>query len=407
MSKIKIKNFGPIKEGYQKNDGWIDVKKVTVIIGNQASGKSSIAKLISTLSWIEKALYKGDINPSELKRKSKFQNYYCGYQNIKNYFHSDTEIIYEGDAYRLRYKNGRLFIYKKIIKNYFVPKIMYVPAERNFVSVVSQPEKLKYLPKPLYTFLDEFERSKQELLSSLKLPINNLEFHYEKKTGVSKVIGNNYQIDLTEASSGLQSSIPLYIVSKNLAEGIDKEEDSLRYKRSLEEINKLRKQLELFLMKNKLSDEVINSQFKQISSLSKNDCFINIVEEPEQNLYPTSQRHILNSLLGFANFNLGNKLIMTTHSPYIISYLSIAIQAGQLKSKIKTKKMLESLNSIVPIKSSVKSSEVVIYQLNEHNGTITKLPNFEGIPSDKNKLNESLAESNELFDLLLEIEQGL
>ena len=44
MSKIKIYNFGPIKQGYQDNDGWIDVKKVTLFIGNQGSGKSTSAK---------------------------------------------------------------------------------------------------------------------------------------------------------------------------------------------------------------------------------------------------------------------------------------------------------------------------------------------------------------------------
>ena len=60
MSKIKIKNFGSIKEGYQENDGWIDVKKVTIFIGNQGSGKSIVAKLISTFTWIEKALIRGD-----------------------------------------------------------------------------------------------------------------------------------------------------------------------------------------------------------------------------------------------------------------------------------------------------------------------------------------------------------
>ena len=50
MSKIKIKNFGPIKEGYIENDGWIDVKKVTVFIGNQGSGKSTVAKLLQRIS---------------------------------------------------------------------------------------------------------------------------------------------------------------------------------------------------------------------------------------------------------------------------------------------------------------------------------------------------------------------
>ena len=46
-------------------------------------------------------------------------------------------------------------------------------------------------------------------------------------------------------------------------------------------------------------------------------------------------------------------------------------------------------------------------QLDEKNGSITKLEMIEGIPSDKNYLNESLAEGNLLFDSLLEIEQDL
>ncbi len=57
MSKIRIKNFGPIKEGFKEADGneWMDVKKVTVFIGNQGSGKSTVAKVISTLTWMEKS----------------------------------------------------------------------------------------------------------------------------------------------------------------------------------------------------------------------------------------------------------------------------------------------------------------------------------------------------------------
>ena len=57
MSRIKIKNFGPIREGFVDNDGWMDIEKVTVFIGDQGSGKSTVAKLISTLSGIEKDLF--------------------------------------------------------------------------------------------------------------------------------------------------------------------------------------------------------------------------------------------------------------------------------------------------------------------------------------------------------------
>ena len=42
MVKIKVKNFGPIKEGYLDNNGWIEIEKNTFFIGNQGSGKSTL-----------------------------------------------------------------------------------------------------------------------------------------------------------------------------------------------------------------------------------------------------------------------------------------------------------------------------------------------------------------------------
>lgn len=48
MSRLIIKNIGPIKD--------VDIKlnKVNVFIGQQSSGKSTIAKIISFCSWLEK-----------------------------------------------------------------------------------------------------------------------------------------------------------------------------------------------------------------------------------------------------------------------------------------------------------------------------------------------------------------
>ena len=73
MSRIRIRDFGPIKEGNQSDDGWIDIKKVTIFIGNQGAGKSTVAKLISTFTWIEKALVRGDYNKKWFERKNKLK----------------------------------------------------------------------------------------------------------------------------------------------------------------------------------------------------------------------------------------------------------------------------------------------------------------------------------------------
>ena len=57
--------------------------------------------------------------------------------------------------------------------------------------------------------------------------------------------------------------------------------------------------------------------------------------------------------------------------------------------------------SAMALGTSAPASDLVIYEMNEITGTITKLGNYEGIPSDQNYLNQSLVEGNRLFDALL------
>lgn len=404
MSKIRIKNFGPIKEGYLENDGWINVKKVTVFIGNQGSGKSTVAKLISTFTWMEKALVRGDIKAKDLEIYNRFRKKHCAYQNIHNFFRDESQIEYSGVAYSFKYSETNFKVSKNKPEDYLIPKVMYVPAERNFVSAVVQPEKLKYLPLTLNTFLEEFIRSNEEIDDNLKLPINDLEYRFDKKKRAFKLYGNDYEIILSEASSGLQSSIPLYLVSKNLAEGINKITDFTKTKLSIEEKEKIRNQLLKILIDKTINEDLQNTAIDILSNLTKNDCFINIVEEPEQNLFPSSQQKMLNSLLEFNNINEGNNLIMTTHSPYLINYLTLAVEANKLKAKVNTDALRSKLNEIVPLKSTIDGNDLVVYQLDEKNGTIEKLKQYKGLPSDENYLNEGLAESNDEFSKLLDLE---
>jgi predicted ATPase len=415
MAKIKIKHFGPIKEGYLDDDGWLDIKKVTVFIGNQGSGKSTVAKLISTFTWIEKALTRGDYNIKHFQRKNKLKNPYLKYHRLHNYFTSGgkqdlVEICYKGDSYHIHYQKGNLAIEEARNGSYPLPQIMYVPAERNFIGNVKTPKALKLTSDSLIEFVTEFDNAKNELKGSMALPINGVDVEYDKLNDIVNVKGKDYKVRLTEASSGFQSLVPLFLVSWYLANSVKRQSERTKEPMSSDELARFKKGVEAIWANNSLTEEQQRTALSVLSAKFNKTAFINIIEEPEQNLFPSSQWQMLKSLLQFTNMNAGNKLIMTTHSPYLINFLSIAIEGASLLNKIENSSksgLIEKLEKIVPVNSLVKADDVVIYQLNEDNGTIKKLASPEGIPSDKNYLNQLLRHGNELFDQLLEIEEEL
>ncbi len=411
MIKLKIKNVGPIKGGYlsndDSNDDFIDFTGVTVFVGNQGSGKSTVAKIFSTLSWIEKALVRGDFTPKYLSLYNRFKKQFS-YQGINNYFNDNSLIEYIGDAFIITYRNSQLNIKEKSQKSdYKFPKIMYVPAERNFVSSVDRLDLLKRLPLPLYTFLDEYEEAKRGLADSIKLPIGKVTFEYQKRNNKSWLVGENFKITLLEAASGFQSVVPLFIVTKHLTKIIKQNGNFTHREISVDEEKKIRKEITKIFGNANISEDIRRVLLEELSARFNYSCFINIVEEPEQNLYPTSQKEILFELLKSKNDFENNQLVIATHSPYIINYLTLSIKADIVKNKItcsdNSQSLLADLSTIVPLNSTVNHSIVSIYQLNDL-GKIKILPDYNGLPSDENYLNEFLAESNDLFIKLMEIE---
>lgn len=403
MSRIKISKFGPIKDGYTENEGWLDINKVTVFIGNQGSGKSTVAKAISTFTWIEKALVRGDFKAKNFGIKRLKEN--LAYQNIDGYLKPETSIEYEGDAYRIAYIHGKTQVEKLKSDIYTFPKVMYIPSERNFTSSVRNVYDLKGLPQTLYTFSDEFRLAKEELgLTIVKLPIGDVKFEYRKSGNATMLLGDDYEVEISKSSSGFQSFVPMYIVSRYLTHRIGKENDPHRNEITISERQRIKEEISKIYSNPKYSDEVKNILIEELSRRIKYGCFINIVEEPEQNLYPLSQKAMLYSLIEFANQNDENKLILTTHSPYIINYLSLAVEADSVKEKIIAKGYAAKLKAILPLQSTLAGNLLVIYELDEKTGTIRKLGDYKGLPSDDNYLNQQMALTNDLFSELLDLE---
>lgn len=404
MSRIMIKNFGPIRNGFVDNDGWIDVNKVTVFIGNQGSGKSTVAKLVSTLSWIEKDLFRSDGSTLRFRKQERIFKKYLEYHRIDSYLKKNTEIQYEGKAYRINYSPGKPLDIQKMEEEYTLPKITYFPAERNFVSSVKKSrsgQKLTLWSQSLQEFKESFQEAKEDFKEkeTFHLPISNVELEYNKLNDVLYVKGPDYKIQLADSASGFQSFVPLFVVANYVSKLLEKEQEMDEQQRET-----FKKESAKILADKTYTEEQKRILLSNLAAQFNIKRTLNIIEEPEQNLFPTSQQGMLNKLLEYNNKVKDNQLIITTHSPYIIGYMTLAVKAMELYKKAKKEEVRTQINEIVPQKSAISHDDLVIYELDEKDGTIRKLDNYKGIPSSKNYLNRELAEKNELYSKLLDLE---
>jgi predicted ATPase len=409
MSRIKIRNFGPVKKGLVENDGWIDIRKVTFFIGNQGSGKSTAAKLISVFTKIEKSLVRGDFEKSWFEAKNRLKSYYLPYHRLEDYHNDNSEIVYEGDKFLIIYKNEKLSIEEIQNSKYSLPKIMYVPAERNLLAYIKGAEELKLSSEALQEFSTEYYTAMQEMNGrAILLPINETEIRYDKRSDELYLKSNDFRIKLRVASSGFQSFVPLYLVSDYLANSV-KQQSGKERAMSSEETVKFQKGLRAIWDNEHLTDTQKRQAISELASVFNKTAFINIVEEPEQNLFPSSQWKMLQSLLTVNNMMANNKLIITTHSPYLINYLTIAIKAKQVLDNLSRDKkdaLSSRIANLISLDSCTNANDISIYEMEEKTGSVKSLPKYNDlIPSDDNFLNNMLAETNNLFAELQEIEE--
>ena len=120
-----------------------------------------------------------------------------------------------------------------------------------------------------------------------------------------------------------------------------------------------------------------------------------IIEEPELNLYPTTQHDLMKFIISKCTKENQN-LTITTHSPYILSTLNVLLlahQAGQTHE--------EAVNQIVPKESWLNPDEFNIYFV-EKGGTVRNIFDREtGLIAESELDDVSLSIGDE-FDKLME-----
>lgn len=421
MPILRIKNFGPIGENEQDKDGFftVQIAPVTVFIGETASGKSTAAKLCSIFSWLEKKL---KIDSSINLNIEAFKNL-CSQQEIKDYFLPNTALIYEGDAFIFEYDERVKIIASEDrtnISDYVLPKIQYVSAARNLLTilyaiqnskiisgngtVIDFSSNIPFMVKDLNT---EYIRALNGFgKGGFKLPIKNTKVFY--KDHYTFIEADKKRIAMSAASSGIQSMTPLLMVSKLLSDEVQKDLFE-KLKNTSEDLkNKIRADLQkkhdglvekfnLYCMGGKqiLKHDADIETLETIIKKYVPSYFINIVEEPEQNLFPETQANVLYTLLEYKNISRDTKLIFSTHSPYILTALNNAIFAYEVFTKTGT------TISQLPKSRMLPFENVAAYTF--ENGRVRSIIDKKTHLIDAAQIDNCSIKINDTFDTLLEI----
>ncbi|RUO21836.1 AAA family ATPase [Aliidiomarina haloalkalitolerans] len=381
---LKVRNFLVLK----KVD--IEVKKINVIIGPQANGKSLIAKLLYFFQNVSKEFI-GGIRAQSTKREldkkiidefeSKFPRYSWENSSFKIQYLIDgiyfsilgekntrgktsISVNYSEDLVRLF--NNKKRLYKKRLAEYkeqekkdgrildaerrvmfehiiepmkdercsaFFSESVFIPASRSFFANL-QKNIFTFLASNLDIdpFLKEFgslyETSKrmykdsfflrkhkallEDMYRALEAIVNgDYEYHDEQDWIISK----GKRINLANASSGQQESLPMLLVL---------------------------------------------CVWPMLRNSGQGSMFF--IEEPEAHLFPTSQGYIV-SILSLLYNNLGTNFFVTSHSPYILSALNNFILASDAVEcgKISNEEFLKLNGSGLPVKFEDVSAYTIIH----------------------------------------------
>lgn len=349
MKNLVVKNFGPI------SDAMIEIRKFNLFIGEQSIGKSTLAKLITIFTdyitlwsifqfkekiW-EKYLDSYDLTPYakddyQIKYTEQEDNYEITIEISKNSIKAkllvDRNLVTdESDIFAhiisnkpfYHNENSELFYNVLQMEETFTPTFynllrnsLYIPTERivcaqitKILPIVNLVAK-EQVSKNLLRFINELNNAKAKYATS-KLDMFNVTYNKEGEEEFI-VLKNEKPLPLINASSGIQSALPLLLV--------------IQY------------------------------------GISERDYASFVVEEPECNLFPQKQVELLQFLIRQI-YSQDRILTITTHSPYLLSALNNYLYAGRIAKELVESK--DELKKIVSEELWLESDDCAIYSLGE------------------------------------------
>lgn len=434
-AKLIVKNFGPLK------DIEIEVREMVTFIGAQASGKSTLAKL---LSIFEDDNFRKDDSVSFIDELKKYNIH--SYLNPTTYISFDNINYLEKSPFNLKYEDGlftkataqRFLSVIKAFKNKqkenlqqsikvsvggdlfdcysyndkLFTNFFFNESQKNKFTSSFKKEKITSITfieivlnaldkdQTVENYIDLLEKCIEffplfYLSDSLYIPAERNFLHLIAENTLG-LINNNVQIPKHLLNSGQDYEKAIQTIKELPLTIIDKK---LKYKREGKSsyiYHAENEKVDLLESASGLQSIIPILLLVEYSKSLKDEYNFNfVVEEPELNLYPKAQHELIKYLVKNCLLDRKN-LILTTHSPFVlasINNLLLAYDKGLIKPK--------EVNKIIKKDSWLNPKNFIAYQLK--NGKAYKIMD-DKLGQIKENMIDTISDdfSNE-FDKLLDL----
>ncbi len=379
--KLIIRNFGPI------TNVDLDLRNVIVLIGDQGTGKSTVAKVLSIIKGasqllLGKMIHKingVELNENEITavKNERFSTQFFDllkHYDLINYISTMSYIFFENDNFICKIENIKTYFSLKkineseeVIKdtslNYFIPAFResYTLLRNSYPAILMANAKL---PQLLNQFGQQFNNYRKELKYFDLKNIIGVDYRYIDNSDLI-VLESGSIITFEESSSAVNSVVPMLVVFLGVV--------------------------------NNMSQDNYRKYYNH-------NCPFITIEEPELNCYPTTQKKLIEFLIEKIKFKNKFKqiddyycnLLLTTHSPYILTSLNNLMFAYKTGLD-----HFNEVDKIIPSKYWLNPQDVSAYRLNE-GGISEEIIDKEGLIKTQ-KIDEVSTllntEFNKVFDL--------
>jgi hypothetical protein len=248
-------------------------------------------------------------------------------------------------------------------------KLCFIPSERNLISAVKNLDRTYKASELdiLFNYLLEWDEVKDfyGTKNPLRLSVaRNIQYLNDGGADFIYLSQNEKKLPVFYASSGVQSAMPIDVM-------VDRYSSYVGEKAGLSKHNW-----------KQISNDTSKANYQSVQFF---------IEEPEQNLYPMSQKDLILNIVkhlvsankkGFCN----SSVVLTTHSPYTLSVLNELMAEAKLYVK-HTEKPIEGVDDFVNYECFMSPQYYSAYYIND-NGTFgnlidTELPMISGIELDE------------------------